>query len=122
MDSEQLLRNYAEECSESAFTQLVNRHIPLVYSTALRVVGGDFHLAQDVAQTVFADLARKARGQDGPEIVAGWLYRHTYFTASKAVRRDRRRQARERQATDMKPQQDRNESRFDAEKLAAVLD
>ena len=60
-DDSQLLRAYAAEDSEAAFRQLVERHISLVYSTALRVVCGDMALAQDVTQTIFSDLARKAR-------------------------------------------------------------
>jgi hypothetical protein len=60
MDDEQLLHAYARERSEPAFGELVARHIDFVYSTALPVVNGDSHLAQDVAQTVFIDLARKA--------------------------------------------------------------
>jgi hypothetical protein len=39
--------------SESAFGELVARHIDFVHSTALWVVNGHSHLAQDVAQTVF---------------------------------------------------------------------
>ena len=58
MDDKQLLGAYARERSESAFGELVTRHIDFVYSTALRVVNGDSHLAQDVAQTVFIQLAR----------------------------------------------------------------
>jgi DNA-directed RNA polymerase specialized sigma24 family protein len=57
---EQLLQQYTRERSESAFGELVRRHIDLVYSVALRMAGGDSHLAQDVTQRVFADLARKA--------------------------------------------------------------
>ena len=60
-DDGQLLQQYAQERSESAFGELVTRHIDLVYSAALRVVNGDSHLAQDVTQTVFIHLARKAR-------------------------------------------------------------
>ena len=59
-NDEQLLHAYARERSESAFGELVARHIDFVFSAALRVLNGDTHLAQDVTQTAFIDLARKA--------------------------------------------------------------
>src|SRR5258708_32307634 len=58
MEDLDLLREYAERRSERAFTELVNRHVNLVFSTALRVVGQN-QLAEDVAQLVVAQLARK---------------------------------------------------------------
>src|SRR2546427_3041245 len=114
----QLLRRYAEAGSESAFSELVSRHIDLVYSAALRQVGGHAHLAQDVAQTVFADLARKARTVSGHEVLTGWLYQATRDAASKAVRTERRRAAREKEAVAMQ------EPSSDAswEQLQPVLD
>ena len=84
-DDAQLLRRYAEAGSESAFSELVSRHIDLVYSAALRQVGGDTHLAQDVTQTVFADLACKARVVSRHGVLTGWLYQATRFAASKVV-------------------------------------
>ena len=75
MDDEQLLHAYARERSESALCELVTRHIDFVYSAALRVVNGDSHLAQDVAQTLFIDLARKAGSLPGDVGLAGWLQR-----------------------------------------------
>src|SRR5438094_5542944 len=78
-DDLQLLRRYAEEDSEPAFSELVARHIDLVYTAALRQVAGDVHLAQDVAQTVFADLARKSRVLPDGVVLAGWLHQATRF-------------------------------------------
>jgi RNA polymerase sigma factor (sigma-70 family) len=99
--SVQLLRDYAERDDEAAFGELVARYIDLVYSTAVRRVGGDADLARDVAQTVFADLARKARSLRGEVMLGGWLHRHTGFVSASLVRSERRRQARERQAAEM---------------------
>ena len=61
VDDRQLLVQYVSEGSEEAFTEIVRRHTPLVYSAALRRNGGDQELAKDAAQLVFAALARKAR-------------------------------------------------------------
>src|SRR2546421_2757080 len=112
-DDLQLLRRYTEERAEPAFGELVARHIDLVFSAALRVVGGDRHLAQDVTQTVFADLARKARGLSREVVLAGWLYRHACFTAAKAVRAERRRKGREKTAMEMNALQDNTETNWE---------
>src|SRR5579883_3312712 len=61
VDDAQLLRQYVEEGSQKAFSELVDRHLGLVYQSALRQVGGNEALAQDVAQGVFLTLGRKAR-------------------------------------------------------------
>ena len=119
-DDAQLLQQYTQERSEPAFGELATRHIDLVFSAALRVVGGDRHLAQDVTQTVFADLARKARSLPRDMVLAGWLYRHACFTAAKAVRAERRRQAREKTAMEMNALHDNTEPNW--EQIAPVLD
>src|SRR5687768_6113668 len=97
-DDSELLRRFTHQHSQEAFAELVRRHVDLVYAVALRQVGGDAHLAKDVAQTVFTALARKARVLAGREVVAGWLYRATQFAAVDVVRTERRRRAREIQA------------------------
>lgn len=101
MDSRQLLAEYARTGSEAAFSELVTRYIDMVYSVAVRSVEGDVHRAEDVAQTVFVDLARMACGLSGEVMIGGWLHRHTCFIAASTMRAERRRQARERRAAEM---------------------
>src|SRR5436190_1479579 len=91
-------RRFQRAGSEAAFREVVAQWLPLVWSTARRVVGGDAALAKDVSQTVFADLAQKARSLPDSIPVGGWLHRHTFFTASKAVRSEVRRKDREQAA------------------------
>src|SRR5688572_5351138 len=97
----ELLRRYVEERSEPAFAALVQRHLGLVYSVALRRVGGDAHLAEDVAQQVFVDLARKGRILINRATLAGWLYAGAHVASAAIVRRERRRKTRELQAQSM---------------------
>jgi len=93
-DSE-LLRRFARTNSQDAFGELVKRHVNLVYSAALRQVNGDEHLAKDVAQTVFTDLARKANSLSRRETLTGWLYTSAHFAAAKIARTENRRRGRE---------------------------
>lgn len=97
-----LLRRYAEAGSEDAFAELVRRHLDLVYSAALRQVNGDAHLAQDVAQKVFSDLARKAESVASHPALTGWLYTSTHFAANNAVRTEQRRHLHEQEADSMR--------------------
>jgi RNA polymerase sigma factor (sigma-70 family) len=93
-DSE-LLARFAQTNSEDAFAELVKRHVNLVYSAALRKTNGDEHSAKDVAQIVFADLARKAGSLSRRESLTGWLYTSAHFAAAKMIRGENRRRDRE---------------------------
>jgi RNA polymerase sigma factor (sigma-70 family) len=96
-DSE-LLRRYAQEGSGATFAELVQRHINLVYASALRRVNGNTHLAEDVTQNVFTALARAAPRLLRHTVLAGWLHTTTRNAAAQTVRTERRRLAREQDA------------------------
>jgi RNA polymerase sigma factor (sigma-70 family) len=118
----ELLRCYAEHGAEEAFAELVKRHIDLVWAAAWRV-SGDRELARDVAQTVFTDLARKAKKLPGGTVLPGWLYRAACYAAAMHIRGEARRAQRERQAMQEKhlQQADAAEAQAAAE-LQPVLD
>jgi RNA polymerase sigma factor (sigma-70 family) len=97
MNDWELLQDYAVRGSETAFRALVSKHLPLVYSAALRQVN-DPHRAEEVSQAVFILLARKASTFGRGVILAGWLFRTTRFVAARAQRSERRRQRREQEA------------------------
>src|ERR1044071_2637236 len=96
----QLLQDYTSAKSQDAFTQLVRRHLDLVYSAALRQVRSP-QLAEEISQSVFADLARAAEKLKPNTLLTAWLYQVTRRTAIDVVRRESRRQARERLAVEM---------------------
>ncbi len=100
-----LLRQFARENSQDAFAEIVRRHLNLVYSAALRQVRSP-QLAEEVAQSVFADLARgagKISGTGDPPVrsLTPWLYAVTRRTAIDAIRKESRRQLREQIAVEM---------------------
>ena len=119
-DAQKLIAEYVKTGSEPAFRELVMRYVDLVYSTALRLVGGDAHLAEDVAQTVFVRLARKAGHLPGEVSMGGWLHRDTCYVAATIMRGERRRQIRERQAVEMNTLQ--NHSEADLSQVLPLLD
>jgi RNA polymerase sigma factor (sigma-70 family) len=122
IDDSELLRQYAKAGSEKAFAELVSRHLPLVYSAALRQVGGDHELAKDVAQNVFIDLARKAGSLAGHEVLTGWLYTSTRFAAGTIRRSEQRHKAREQIAAAMQAIDIGESSSSDWEGMGPMLD
>ena len=100
MEDWQLIQEFVTEKSERAFRDLVNRHLNLVHSVALRQVR-DAQLAEEITQAVFILLARKAGSLHKNIVLAGWLYRTTRFVAARALRAEQRRQRREQEAFQM---------------------
>jgi RNA polymerase sigma factor (sigma-70 family) len=105
MNDTQLLANFVQHGSEPAFRTLVERHLPLVLGTARRITG-ESGLAEEVAQTVFILLARKAPRLGPGTILSGWLYRTTRFVAARAIVAEQRRRRREQKAVSMQLQND----------------
>jgi RNA polymerase sigma factor (sigma-70 family) len=100
-----LLRRFARGNSQDAFAEIVRRHLNLVYTAALRQVRSP-QLAEEIAQSVFADLARgagKISGTGVPPVscLTPWLYAVTRRTAIEAIRKESRRQLREQIAVEM---------------------
>src|SRR5215831_12874851 len=89
-----LLRHYARERSEESFAAIVEQYLGLVYSAALRQVGSA-QLAEEVAQSVFTDLALNAHRLAPDSVLAAWLYQVARRTAMNVVRREARRKLRE---------------------------
>lgn len=120
LEDSELLRRYASTGSEEAFAEIVRRRIGLVYSVALRQTRGDRHRAQDVCQTVFSDLARKAATLRDRPVIMGWLYRSAQFAAAGMIRAEQRRQNRENDAQLMNEMLRPEETNWD--KVRPVLD
>jgi RNA polymerase sigma factor (sigma-70 family) len=117
-----LLRVYADTRAQDAFAELVERHLDGVYSTALRRVGGDTHLAQDVCQQVFVALARKAGALAEHPALASWLFIAARNEAANVVRAERRRKARENEALVMENLEARDAADVDWSRVSPVLD
>jgi RNA polymerase sigma factor (sigma-70 family) len=93
----ELLEQFARNQSETAFAELVQRHIGLVHSVALRHTANP-EQAQDITQAVFIILARKARSLSSGVVLAGWLYHTARLTAANFQRAEMRRIRREQEA------------------------
>src|SRR5436190_22585614 len=96
----ELLQRYVDDRSEAAFAELVRRNVDLVYCTALRHVGAS-HRAQNVVQSVFIDLARKASSLRRHPALVSWLYTSARYAALKTRRSEQRRHTREQEVQTM---------------------
>ncbi len=94
MNDHQLLSAYVRG-DEQAFETLVEKYFRMVYTVAARQTG-DSHLAEDIAQSVFIILSRKARGLSSRISVPGWLLRTTRFVCRDDIKMRRRRDQNER--------------------------
>src|SRR5580692_6952214 len=93
MNDWQLVSAYVHG-DEGAFADLVAKYFRMVYTIALRQVS-DAHLAEEVAQSVFIILARKASKLSSSVSVCGWLVQTTRFVSLDALKMRQRRQQNE---------------------------
>jgi RNA polymerase sigma factor (sigma-70 family) len=118
----ELLQRYAGQKDERAFAELVQRHLGLVYATALRTTGGRRHLAEEIVQKVFTDVARKSAALCHHPVLTGWLYRSTRYAAMEANRTEARRQKLNQNYAAMSDNADSAEPSTDWEQLQPVID
>lgn len=85
-----LLRAYVSDRSEQAFQALVEKYLGMTLGIARRRCGRP-DLAEEIAQNVFAILARKADGLKATPTLAGWIYRVTMVECAATLRRERKR-------------------------------
>jgi RNA polymerase sigma factor (sigma-70 family) len=95
-----LLRDFARHGSQPAFSALAQRHLDLVYSTALRKVE-DAGGAQEIAQNVFSVLARKAWQFAPDDSLPAWLHKTTLLESKFWLRGELRRRRREQTAGEL---------------------
>jgi RNA polymerase sigma factor (sigma-70 family) len=117
----ELLQQFVRDHSQDAFTALVNRHVNLVYSAALRQIRSS-QLAEEITQSVFSDLAREANkliAADSSPVLTAWLYSVARRTAIDVIRKESRRQLREQIAVEMN---DMNATANDWTQIEPLLD
>jgi RNA polymerase sigma factor (sigma-70 family) len=93
----ELVRDFVRQNSEPAFEMLVQRHVSLVYSAALRRTSNPSH-AEEITQAVFVILARKAARLGPGTVLAGWLYQTARMVSATYLRGESRRRQREHEA------------------------
>jgi RNA polymerase sigma factor (sigma-70 family) len=118
----ELLQRYVKENAEDAFGELVHRHLNLVYAAALRQTNGRHALAEEVAQTVFTKLARKAWQLTDHPALTGWLHRSTRYATIDALRAEQRREKLTHALTPMSDEFSPADSLTNWEQLRPVID
>src|SRR4051794_17068920 len=90
MKPEILFKAYVVHQCDDAFRELVATSLDAVYSSALRIVQGTSHLAEEVSMRVYWELARKGRRLGKDVVLAAWLREHTCKTAVIVLRENNR--------------------------------
>ncbi len=113
------LAAYVQSHDEAAFAKIVQEHIGLVHSAALRCVH-DRTAAEEITQQVFILLAKKAGSLKPTGSLGAWLYRSTCLIAKDHQRNERTRRRWEEQARTMNEKHEENEIPWS--EIAPILD
>ncbi|MDB4565678.1 sigma-70 family RNA polymerase sigma factor, partial [Akkermansiaceae bacterium] len=105
----QLLQKHLRNPSGPALAELVDRHLPLIYSVARRITTND-EAARDISQIVFLRLVKKASKLPKSLPLTAWCHRETHSASVDYVRSEVRRQKREKTAADLDAMKTSSES------------
>jgi RNA polymerase sigma factor (sigma-70 family) len=117
----ELLQRFTRQGEESAFADVVRRHLDLVYTTALRKVT-DHGAAQEVAQNVFAALARKAWRFAPDDCLPAWLHKAALLESKSWLRGELAKRRREQTAAELGMTMNPSEDQHAFRALVPLLD
>ena len=115
------LQRFTRDGEQSAFADVVRRHLDLVFATALRKVE-DAGAAQEVAQNVFAALARKAWRFAPDDSLPAWLHKAALLESKSWLRGELGRRRREQTAAELGTTMNTIESEPAFQALVPLLD
>ena len=117
------LADYIERADESAFAEIVRRHLDLIYSAAVRQTSNPT-AAEEITQSVFVLLAEKAHTLRPTGSLAAWLYGAARLKGLEYLRMESKRRAREQKIVEMNASQleDEDESPINWEQLSPLLE
>jgi hypothetical protein len=101
MTDAELLKEFVQTGSETAFQTMVERHAGMVRAACLRRLAGNSSDADEACQAVFVLLAQQARKIKRGDELAGWLHHAVAWVVSCQKRARQRRQNREKEAAAM---------------------
>lgn len=93
-----------------------------MYGAAIRQAGGNVTMAEDITQSVFNAMARKAGSLSRHPVLSGWLYNYVRHLTANQRRADRRRQQREQASFTTNSEDASSEPETLWEELKPILD
>ena len=115
------LQRFTRDGEQSAFAEVVRRHLDLVFATAMRK-DEDAGAAQEVAQNVFTVLARKAWQFAPDDSLPAWLHKAALLESKSWLRGELGRRRREQTAAELGTTMNTPENQPAFHALVSLLD